>query len=212
MEFVLDERICSQVKQCDDRLGLSCLGGEVDRGRAFSVTSSAEGAALIGIGVDPGAQLDQQPYRAKRSPRQLPVGGSSPGSRPSLPRRDRRGQLGARPDAQLAIDPREVELDRLRAQEQLGGDLTTRRPARHSQRHPNLLGREIVGIGGAPPPRAGGSQLRRGARGPRRRSEPVEHVEGGPQLLARLWRVGARGAGARRRPEVLRPTSNRAPE
>ena len=49
VELVLDERICSEVQQCDDCFALSCLRGEMDGGDAFSVIWSPEGTALIRI-------------------------------------------------------------------------------------------------------------------------------------------------------------------
>ena len=51
VEFLLDERICSEFEQCDDRFAPACLGGEVDGGDALAVTRSAERAALIGVGA-----------------------------------------------------------------------------------------------------------------------------------------------------------------
>ncbi len=51
VEFVLDEWICSEIEQGDDGFAMSRLCGEMDRGHAFSVTWSPEGAALIGVGA-----------------------------------------------------------------------------------------------------------------------------------------------------------------
>ena len=58
VERVVDERVGSEVEQCDDGFALPCLGGEVDRGDALAVGRAAERAALVRVG----AELDERAH------------------------------------------------------------------------------------------------------------------------------------------------------
>src|SRR5919198_2931498 len=55
-----------------------------------------------------------------------------------------RRQLRPRPHVELAEDPPQVRLDRLRAQEERRGDLAVRHPLRHKQRDLQLLRGELA--------------------------------------------------------------------
>ena len=50
-------------------------------------------------------------------------------------------------DPQLAVDPPEVKVDRLRAQIKFGCDLLVGCPLGNRERNPHLLGAELVGVG-----------------------------------------------------------------
>jgi hypothetical protein len=53
VEAVPDKRVRSVFEQRGDRLALSCLRGDVDRGDALAVGRPPERAALIGVGAKP---------------------------------------------------------------------------------------------------------------------------------------------------------------
>lgn len=55
------------------------------------------------------------------------------------------GELRAGADAELPVDVPEVEVDRLRAQEELGGGLLVRRAAGDDERDLELLRRQPLG-------------------------------------------------------------------
>ena len=70
VEFVLDERICSEFKECGERLSLSRLRGEVDCGDSFTVARSAEGASLIRVGAKLHKSADRAYAAVRRRPRE----------------------------------------------------------------------------------------------------------------------------------------------
>src|SRR5262245_7249208 len=80
-------------------------------------------------------------------------------------------------DAALGVVPAQVELDRLRRQEQLGGDLAVRSSTPHGRGDTQLLRGQAVAVERAASPRASGAQLGFGLVGPRRRAKLVERVQ-----------------------------------
>src|SRR5215218_4763729 len=106
------------------------------------------------------------------------------------------GQLGARRDAQLAVDVGEVALDGLRRDEEPGGDLLGLQALGDQLGHA-ALGRRERSRGGLPPSDAG--EFRVGAALPDARAERVEAGGGGLQsracgrLLPRTTQRGAVG-------------------
>ena len=98
-------------------------------------------------------------------------------------------QLAAAADPELAVDRAEVVLDRLRAEEQRGGDLAVGAALGDLERDLELLGGQLVGGDGGrgrAGRAAGGAQLRARALGPRLGAEALEHRERGAERGARV--------------------------
>ncbi len=97
-------------------------------------------------------------------------------------------QLSSRVHVQLAVDPPQVELDRLVREEERCADLAVRHPPRDVERDLELLRRELVSLPGSSAPEllTGRPQLRACPLGPWRRSNSLEGLEGEPELLARV--------------------------
>ena len=117
------------------------------------------------------------PIRSRSLARLRARRGAPASLRLSVAHRDR--ELAARADAELAVDARQVRLDRLRAEEQVGGRLLVRRAARDAARDLQLLRRQSLAVAlRAARARAGRCRRARGAlappsRAPRaRRSTP----------------------------------------
>jgi hypothetical protein len=72
---------------------------------------------------------------------------------------DQERELRARAHPEPAVDQPQVELDRLGAEQQLGGDLAVRRAARDGLRDPALLPGQLVAVGRPAAAAARGAQL-----------------------------------------------------
>ena len=98
----------------------------------------------------------------------------------------RERELAARADAELAVDAREVGLDRLRAEEEVRGGLLVRRPAGDAAGDLLLLVREPVAVAlrAARDALPGPGQLAPGALRPGLRAERLEAGERLPELRA----------------------------
>jgi hypothetical protein len=80
-----------------------------------------------------------------------------------------------------------MEIDRLGAQEELGGDLAIGEPAGDRLGNAQLLGRELIGIAEwTPLEGASGAQLVARLLGPGRGTERSEHLERAAETLSRL--------------------------
>src|SRR3712207_9311205 len=83
---------------------------------------------------------------------------------------------------------REVVLDRLRREEERGGDLAVRAPLGDEHRDLDLVRRQLseLGLRGGGDHAAGGAQLAAGAHGPRRSEEHTSELQSRQYLVCRL--------------------------
>src|SRR5918992_951467 len=98
------------------------------------------------------------------------------------------GERGAGADAELPEDVAEVEVDRARAEEQLGGHVPVRQALRHETGDLELLCGQLGSRARVALARrlAAGAQLDPSPLRPERRSEALEGVESRSEVLARL--------------------------
>jgi hypothetical protein len=104
---------------------------------------------------------------------------------------DQGGELGPVGDPELAVDPREVRLDRLGAHERGRRDLAVRHPRRRELRDAQLRGREL----GRRAPQADAPQLGPRLLRPRRRAELLEERDA--FLVLNLYSMGLSSTLAR---------------
>jgi hypothetical protein len=116
-------------------------------------------------------------------------------------------------DVELAVHAPEVELDRLRAQEELGRDLAVLRPSGDREGDPQLLGGELVGpVDGRALDRAGRAKLGAHPFTPRRGAELLEDLQGVSELIpggdAATGAVQARSVDEQVRPRPHHPRAH----
>src|SRR5919108_1886390 len=109
------------------------------------------------------------------------------GDRERSLRREPPDQLTARVDVELAVDPAEMELDGLVAEEQGRGDFLVRPSLGDPEGDLQLLRRQPLALARRPSPEpfAAGAQLGARAIFPRRGAESLERLERCPELPAR---------------------------
>src|SRR3954454_25396647 len=122
---------------------ITCVG--TSAARAVAVTLRSKMATLSSASISRiAAPLMRDWWDDCRAPAQSVAPGES------LVRKERVGQLGAVAHVELAVDVAEVELDRLRAQEQRVGDALIRPALGDQHRDLQLLRGQLVAAGPRP--------------------------------------------------------------
>ena len=136
---------------------------------------------------------------AGRRPPDGPGGGTSASADRGRRARELVGELGPRPHAELAVDVAEVELDRLRREEQRRGRLAVRRAARDEHGDLQLARRQLAGLRAARAAAlAGGRQLEPRRARPTAAAPSRSKVSSAGAAARAPRRHASRGAGARR--------------